>query len=402
MTVQNYFETKDPAHWLAEIKKSDWSAGQFLYELLRDERFFAMVGEGSRVLLLTEGDTLLSFCTYAKLDDIQPTELSPWMGFVYTFPQYRGHRYVGELFRAVAALASEEHASAVHISTNHIGLYEKYSCEFYREMNDRDGEPSRVYRFFPDRMESVRVQTELTTQLSRDYCCAVSAVRDKENHFTVLETLPGQRRFRGMETCALKIASVNGKLLFCGKEEIIRHCEAQFKNEGAPWFFEIKNLRRIEELLAPFGQRIRTVHPFFLPRAGMPEHMTDAADLVWYEKEALEQFRGDSRFTEALTFDPNAPDMLAVASVRGGEILGMAGASADSGTLWQIGINVEEKERGRGTAQRLVLALKNEILRRGILPYYGTSMSHFASQRVALAAGFVPSWTELITEGEEP
>ena len=45
----------------------------------------------------------------------------------------------------------------------------------------------------------------------------------------------------------------------------------------------------------------------------------------------------------------------------------------------------------------VVTLLKNEILRRGILPYYGTSMSHLASQRLALAAGFVPAWAELTT-----
>ena len=40
---------------------------------------------------------------------------------------------------------------------------------------------------------------------------------------------------------------------------------------------------------------------------------------------------------------------------------------------------------------------KAEILKREILPYYGTSMSHIASQRVALGAGFLPAWAELAT-----
>lgn len=30
--------------------------------------------------------------------------------------------------------------------TRHIGLYEKYGCEFYQMMNDIGGEPSRVYK----------------------------------------------------------------------------------------------------------------------------------------------------------------------------------------------------------------------------------------------------------------
>ena len=46
----------------------------------------------------------------------------------------------------------------------------------------------------------------------------------------------------------------------------------------------------------------------------------------------------------------------------------------------------------------VVAIIKNEILSRGKLPFYGTSMSHIASQRVALAAGFVPAWAELYCE----
>ena len=31
-------------------------------------------------MLLTDGDELVSYCTYVKKDDIQPTDLTPWMG----------------------------------------------------------------------------------------------------------------------------------------------------------------------------------------------------------------------------------------------------------------------------------------------------------------------------------
>ena len=52
-------------------------------------------------------------------------------------------------------------------------------------------------------------------------------------------------------------------------------------------------------------------------------------------------------------------------------------------------------------AQVLYDIIKNEILNRGKLPFYGTSMSHIASQRVALGAGFVPAWSELYCEAIE-
>ena len=145
MRVINYFDSDRQSHWLNEIKRGDWGAAGFLYELLSKGTFFDAAGENSKVLLLTDGDELISFCTYAETDDIQPTELTPWMGFVYTFPEHRVHHYVGLLMEEVERLAIKEGVSEVYISTNHIGLYEKYGCEFKAEMHDMNGELSRVY-----------------------------------------------------------------------------------------------------------------------------------------------------------------------------------------------------------------------------------------------------------------
>lgn len=145
MKVISFHESDRQDHWLEEIKRSNWQSGAFLYDLLSQGTFFDTVGESSKVLLLIDGDELISYCTYAQKDDIQPTELMPWMGFVYTFPVHRGHRYVGLLFDEIERLAQEEHVSQVYISTNHEGLYEKYGCEFVTTMNDMNGNPSRVY-----------------------------------------------------------------------------------------------------------------------------------------------------------------------------------------------------------------------------------------------------------------
>lgn len=145
MRVINFFDSERQNRWLNEIKRSDWEAGRFLYELLSRGKFHEVTGRTSKVLLLTNGDELLSFCTYSEKDDIQPTELTPWMGFVYTFPEHRGHHYVGLLMEEIERLAIKDGVSEVYISTNHTGLYEKYGCEFKTEMNDMNGEPSRVY-----------------------------------------------------------------------------------------------------------------------------------------------------------------------------------------------------------------------------------------------------------------
>ncbi|MGN1117973.1 MAG: hypothetical protein ACI4RU_05120 [Acutalibacteraceae bacterium] len=45
----------------------------------------------------------------------------------------------------------------------------------------------------------------------------------------------------------------------------------------------------------------------------------------------------------------------------------------------------------------LIEALTSEILSRGIVPFYGTALSHLASQNTALKAGFAPAFCELTT-----
>ena len=145
MDIIEYFSTDNKEYWLSKIKESDWEAGQFLYELLKSQKLKEYVGENTKVLMLVDGENLISFCTFAEKDDIQPTELTPWIGWVYTFPHYRGHRYIGKLLSYAEALAKTDGINSIYISTNHNGLYEKYGYEFFEMMKDMHGEDSRVY-----------------------------------------------------------------------------------------------------------------------------------------------------------------------------------------------------------------------------------------------------------------
>ena len=230
---------------------------------------------------------------------------------------------------------------------------------------------------------------------------------DSKNHFTLYIPQEGRRRFQEQAVCRLKIAVIHGKLLVTGSEEIVAECRKRYADVTGEWFFDIKRLRELEELLAPFGLRIAQVHPFFLPESGgisssgLPSSLLSAArnfDLIRYDQDAILQFRGDGRFDEAFAFDPDAPDVLGIVAVRDGGLLGMAGASADSPLFWQIGINVSPHAREMHVGSTLVRLLAQDILAHGAIPYYGTSMSHIASQLVAHRAGFAVAWAELITE----
>lgn len=238
----------------------------------------------------------------------------------------------------------------------------------------------------------------LRKQLSLDYCCTESNVEDAENHFTVYVPQEGRRRFREDRECFLKVAVVNGKLLFSGSQEITTRCRELYRDTGGEWFCEAAELRKLDDLLREYGFRIKFAHPFFI--ADKPsEHppAADGFDIKWYEQSDIEQFRGVDGMDEAFAFYEDAPDVLGIGAVIGDKIVGMAGASCDSPAMWQIGINVDPTARKKHIGTILVSLLKDEILRRGRLPFYGTAMSHIASQRVALGAGFLPAWAEIST-----
>ncbi len=145
MNIIEYFSTDNKEYWLSKIKECDWGAGQLLHKLLKDQKLKEYVGENTKLLMLVDGENLISFCTFADKDDIQPTELTPWIGWVYTYPNYRGHHYVGKLLSYAEILAKAAGVNNIYISTNHERLYEKYGYEFFEMMKDMHGEDSRVY-----------------------------------------------------------------------------------------------------------------------------------------------------------------------------------------------------------------------------------------------------------------
>lgn len=264
-------------------------------------------------------------------------------------------------------------------------------------------------------------------QVSYDYSCTVEELKNREPVLAKKAYHPNRRIFRG-DDCFLKILVVGGKLVVNADDEsfLIKN-RSFFESADAAWFFEPDNIRALDRMLAEYGHEVADAHHFYLPlgtslkenpaagtesskqEATVVERyltvqeepcetvLTDTGSLRWYEKEELEIFRGDARFKEALSFIETSPDMLAVTWEEKGEILGMAGASADSADMWQIGINVLPAGEHRGLGTFLVTALKEEILNRGKVPFYGTAESHIRSQRVAVQSGFVPTWAELYT-----
>ena len=236
-------------------------------------------------------------------------------------------------------------------------------------------------------------------QLAIDYNCQLSDF-EKEKNTVVKNKLIDGRRIYGNDGCFFKILCLGGRAIISASPLIMLWSGEKLLNIDGAWFFEYPNLREIDNKLKEFGHEIADIHHYYLPNPNVTS-IEPITSVKWYEQEELLQFENDNRFGEALAFNKNNPDMLAVVALDGENIMGMAGASEDSKTMWQIGIDVLPKYRGSGIGTNLVTLLKNEILKRGKIPFYGTVESHFQSQNIAVSSGFFPAWAELYSKNTE-
>ena len=221
----------------------------------------------------------------------------------------------------------------------------------------------------------------------------------------------GARCYEGKDSF-FKAIMCMGQLFLSVDEQIYDWAVEQFGACAPEWFCEYGNLRKIDEKLGEYGREIADTHVYYLPAAIEKEEVPEGdclrtekeenSNLHWFHQQEILRFQEKNRFTSAICFSHTQPDVLAVAAIKGAvecfdqeAMAGMAGASEDGAYLWQIGINVVPECAGKGLAAELVRSLKDEIIRRGKVPFYGTSESHTISQTVALKAGFVPAWTEI-------
>lgn len=221
----------------------------------------------------------------------------------------------------------------------------------------------------------------LEKQLAVDYDCTITDVRSSNNVYRELKVNKGARPIGNAETL-LKIAVYREKLLVMANQVLLEWCKQTWGNEKGTWLSEPENLIMINDKLSEYGKKLADIHHHYIPAESV-NPIEQHYEIKWYEKDEIEIFRGDNRFWEALLFDENTPDMLAVCAMDGDTILGMASVTRDCELLWQIGVNVTTEGQGKGIGTYVTSLLKEEVLKRGIVPTYATVESHIKSQKVA-------------------
>ena len=238
-----------------------------------------------------------------------------------------------------------------------------------------------------------KINQLLTEQFAIDYGCSVSDFCCKETLVTELRT-NGQARKRE-EPGILSMLSYRGKLVIAAAPELMDWSRAVLaKHCSAEWCFEAGTLISIDRKLQEFGYEIDQTHLFFAPGFAIPAPVHPVRFLHSAEIAELED---DERIDEAFLFEDYVEDALGAAIYDDTEtLLAVAGATANSERMWEMGVN--SFAEGKGYAVSVLSALTREILNQGKVPYSGTALSHIASQTVSLRAGLVPTFCELTTK----
>lgn len=219
-------------------------------------------------------------------------------------------------------------------------------------------------------------------QLAIDYNCSPDDFLKEGLIFTEAKQNEGRRPFPWI-TPRLEMITMGNSVVINASTDILPLV-----------YHQLKGKTRYEALNMPF---IYGINPYFLPDLDKIT-LLDKNDEFQYEvieKDHIQKLYKLKDFNYALQYDINSkhPEIVAVIAKYKGTVVGIASASDECKTMWQISVDVLSPYRGKKLATILVNTLTIEVLKRGYIPYYSTDCSNIISQRVAVQAGYLPAWS---------
>lgn len=143
--IQAWHSHPQQQRMLAFLSSCEWRAAGFLHALLAENRFEDVLGPEGHLYFLMAGEEPVGFITLTQRDCIADESLFPWLGFLYTVPQWRGQGCAGMLLRHAVAEAGRQGYRQVYLATDHVGLYDRHGFTYVESRPDVWGEMSRIY-----------------------------------------------------------------------------------------------------------------------------------------------------------------------------------------------------------------------------------------------------------------
>lgn len=250
-------------------------------------------------------------------------------------------------------------------------------------------------------MDNKQILQIAMKQSAIDSNCSWRDFMEKENKVVISERNENARKYLELPfICDLTsygnniVASVSEPML-----EIVTEYTNKFPVVHC---FETPNLHQLMSCIRPMGYDVCFMAEYSLPNVDVLLGAGLAVELQRicpYEIRLMgsEEFQDlyMEQWSNALCKNRKNLDVIGVGAYDGNRLIGLAGASADCDSMWQIGIDVLPEYRRRGIAATLTSKLGVEILNLGIVPFYCCAWSNVGSIRNAIASGFRPAWVQI-------
>jgi GNAT superfamily N-acetyltransferase len=240
--------------------------------------------------------------------------------------------------------------------------------------------------------------------LAADCACA-GRIFDKEGVFIYqAREIEGRRRFPLPEKLLAVVTMGMGVVINCSAGRR-RWAEANLSRLSRDELFSPATISRMNNYVARDHQRMRLDLRYICTQNSFHPYPPDREiEIILLEEEEIPSLYENKWFPNALGHanNPLRPRVLAMLAKCEGALAGLAAASIDCDTMWQIGVDTLPGYRRRGIAKATVSALTQAIFKRGKLPYYSTYISNIASKRVAFSLGYCPAWIELYSQDIPP
>lgn len=229
-----------------------------------------------------------------------------------------------------------------------------------------------------------------------DFNCSIDNFVNSGNTVVISKLNEGAKKcFKQPHFCSFAyyggglVASVNAQI----KEFI-----SEFINAHPDYTsFNTPQLIFLNKELEKYGKCVCHIAEFFLPDMEKQVEINKNVDVKIVTEDKIPLLYKDDRFHMALGYnnDSSKKDVLAAVGYINGKIVGVAGASNDCETMCNVGIDVLPEYRRLGVATTLTKILTDEILNRGMVPFYCTAWSNIPSKNNAIKSGYRNAWVEM-------
>jgi GNAT superfamily N-acetyltransferase len=237
--------------------------------------------------------------------------------------------------------------------------------------------------------------------LAADFSCDEKDFDKEGVTFCLSRELEEARRFPLPEKFLAVVTMGRGVVVSCSAERL-QWARTSLKSFSPEALFYALAIARMEEYVARdrqtmFGPELK----YICARDSFhPCHFDGEVEVDMIQQESIKQLCGKNLFPNALgrRYNTQRPRLIGCSAKHDGVTVGLAIASADSNSMWQIGVDVLPGYRNRGIGKALVSRLTEELFRMKKLPYYSTGISNIWSRRTAISVGYRPAWIEIFSK----